>query len=139
MSGKSKEKDGLTQNNSSGACWTSNQTLAPPNPFMPASIFNPVTAPQNPWMSGFSQKLEFITSKMSTLDTIVSKQNAVLTKLGDIENRLDKHSKEISELQNAKHYTQKVQIKTNILLQRYRRTAKSCHLKIKLLKMKIAH
>ena len=99
MSGKNKEKDGLTQNNSSGACGTSNQTLAPPNPFMPASIFNPVTAPQNPWMSDFSQKLEFIMSKMSTLDTTVSKQNAVLTRLGDIENRLDKHSKEISELQ----------------------------------------
>ena len=101
MSGKNKEKDGLTQNNSSGACGTSNQTLAIPNPFMPASLFNPVTAPQNPWMSDFSQKLEFIMSKMSTLDTIVSKQNAVLTRRGDIENRLDKHSKEISELQKC--------------------------------------
>lgn len=78
----------------------------------PMLIPNPMTSmpscvppsQQNPWMNDFSQKLEFIMNKMGTLDTIVSKQNAVLARLDNIESSLSAHSREISELKESQKF-----------------------------------
>lgn len=107
MSGaKNKEKSGHTSVNGSNTGATPNSQSTPifpsANPFMsPAGVFNPTSITQNPWMNDFSQKLEFIISKMSTLDTVVAKQNDVLLRLGQIESSIEKHSKEISDLNSS--------------------------------------
>lgn len=74
-----------------------------PNPMTSMSPCVPPSQ-QNPWMNDFSQKLEFIMSKMGTLDTIVSKQNAVLARLENIESSLSVHSREISELKESQKF-----------------------------------
>lgn len=109
MSGaKNKEKSGRTSVNGSNTGATPNSQPKPifpsANPFMsPAGVFNPTSITQNPWMNDFSQKLEFIMSKMATLDTIVAKQNDVLLRLGQIESSIEKHSKEISNLKSSQN------------------------------------
>ncbi|MEW8545016.1 MAG: hypothetical protein AB2693_15945 [Candidatus Thiodiazotropha sp.] len=109
MSGtKNKEKVGHTAVNGSSASTNSISQPTPifpsANPFMSsAGVFNPPSIAQNPWMNDFSQKLEYIMSKMATLDTIVAKQNDVLLRLGQIESSLEKHSKDISDLKNTQN------------------------------------